>query len=275
MLDQTLLAYICKKFKNMLVKFEKYHGTGNDFIMIDNRDNHFPKQNQVLIAQWCTRRFGIGADGLILLENHPESKIDFKMVYFNADGRESTMCGNGGRCILAFAHSKGIFKEKTIFEAIDGLHEGTVNEEAISIKMKDVDEIEAISKTEFFLDTGSPHIVKIVDCFPENFTEKALAIRNNDRFKAAGVNVNYIIPNGLNLRMRTFERGVEDETFSCGTGAVAAAVCNAFLNNGLTTKISTLGGTLKVELVNNNHTFSNIWLTGSAVKVFDGSFRVF
>lgn len=270
-----MLAYICKKIKNMLVNFEKYHGTGNDFIMIDNRDNSFPKQNQALIQQWCTRRFGIGADGLILLENHTDSKIDFKMVYFNADGRESTMCGNGGRCILAFAHSKGIFNENTIFEAIDGLHEGTVNEEAISIKMKDVDNIEAISQTEFFLDTGSPHFVKIVDEFPENFTEKASAIRNNDRFKTDGVNVNFIMLNNENLKIRTFERGVEDETFSCGTGAVAAAVCNASLNNQLFTKISTLGGTLRVSLVKDNQSFSQIWLTGPAVKVFEGMFRVF
>lgn len=270
-----MLAYICEKFINMLINFEKYHGTGNDFIMIDNRDNHFPKQNQALIAQWCTRRIGIGADGLILLENHPDKKIDFKMVYFNADGRESTMCGNGGRCILAFAHSKGIFKEKTVFEAIDGLHEGNVNEESISIKMKDVNEVEAISTTEYFLDTGSPHFVKIVDEFPENFTEQARTIRNNDRFKAEGVNVNFIIPNKANLKIRTFERGVEDETFSCGTGAVAAAVCNAFLHNELATKILTLGGTLKVGLTKNNHNFSNIWLTGSTVKVFEGSFKVF
>jgi diaminopimelate epimerase len=258
----------------MTVQFEKYHGTGNDFIMIDNRSLSFPKENFELIERLCHRRFGIGADGLILLENHDDKKIDFKMVYFNSDGKQSSMCGNGGRCLVAFAHSLGIFEEETVFEAIDGLHEATVWEDKISLKMNDVTHVEVIENGVFLLDTGSPHYVKVVDSFSDEFVNDARRIRNSDRFHENGVNVNFIIPSQDGLQIRTYERGVEDETYSCGTGAVAAAMCHALIFRSDDVSISTKGGELAVKFDVVDNKFSNIWLIGPAVKVFDGAIRL-
>jgi len=256
----------------MKTSFNKYHGTGNDFIMIDNRNLEFDAKNQVLIEKMCSRRFGIGADGLILLEN--DEKLDFKMVYFNADGNESTMCGNGGRCIVAFAKKLNIIDKTAEFMAIDGFHKATINENfEVNLQMKDVADIELVNQ-DFVLDTGSPHYVKIVSEFEEEFVNQARAIRNNDRFKKEGINVNFIKQLSENeLEIRTFERGVEDETYACGTGCVASALSVMHKNNKTEQiSLSTKGGNIKVTADFKNGVYTNVWLWGPTTFVFSGNY---
>jgi diaminopimelate epimerase len=265
----------------MKVFFYKYQGTGNDFVLVDDRNQTFDATNQVQIAKLCNRRFGIGADGLILLRN--DAKTDFKMVYFNADGREGSMCGNGGRCIVAFAHHLGIFAQKTTFNAVDGLHEAEIKEGTVSLKMKEVSHVE-IGDGFYWLDTGSPHYVSYVNQLAavEVFKE-GKAIRNSNRFKAAGTNVNFVerLANDT-LSVRTYERGVEDETLSCGTGVTACAIAESYANprmNGMSSlglgvgfevKIKVLGGDLAVSYHKNENQFTNIYLKGKAEKVYEG-----
>lgn len=254
----------------MKIDFKKYQGAGNDFILIDNRLDIFPKNNISLIAQLCDRRFGVGADGLILLEN--KESYDFSMVYFNSDGKESTMCGNGGRCIVAFARDLGIEFEEAKFKAIDGDHHAFIDKDnLVHLGMQSVDFVEQISEQEFFLNTGSPHYVKLVDDFPENFIEEAKTIRHNSRFEKEGVNVNFIKLKELGLSIRTFERGVEDETLACGTGAVAAAIAASKFNNLNSIYVQALGGTLQVNFQDN---YRNVVLIGPAKFVFDGQIGI-
>ena len=260
----------------MQLQFYKYQGTGNDFVMIDNRKAEI-QLSEDQVKQLCSRRFGIGADGLILLELEPG--VDFKMVYFNSDGKPSSMCGNGGRCIVAFAAQLGLITDKTKFIAIDGLHEAVLlPEEIVSLKMGDVRQVEK-HEDHYFLNTGSPHVVKFAEAlndFP--LVEEARKIRYNDRFSNEGTNVNFIEKQDGSLFVRTYERGVEDETFSCGTGVTAAALV-ASLEGVSNTKnscdISTLGGNLKVsfeKVLDQN--FYNIWLTGPAQYVFKGEINL-
>lgn len=250
------------------MEFYKYQGTGNDFVMIDNRDHLFPKDRKT-IAKICQRRFGIGGDGLILLENDAES--DFKMVYYNADGGESTMCGNGGRCITAFANFLGIFKEQCMFSAADGMHDAQIKENLVRIKMIDVEQI-LNEYEDYILNTGSPHYVKRVDDIA-NFAvfQEGNGIRNSVRFKEEGINVNFveIFPEN-EIFVRTYERGVEDETFSCGTGVTAAALTVLQENGQQSLKVKTLGGDLKVFAEKYENGFRNIWLEGPAQQVFQG-----
>lgn len=257
----------------MKTSFNKYHGTGNDFIMIDNRALTFDKKNQVLIEKMCSRRFGIGADGLILLEN--DSTYDFKMVYFNADGNESTMCGNGGRCIVAFAKQLDIIKNEAKFMAIDGFHSATINENnEVNLQMKDVSEITLFQK-DFVLDTGSPHYVKMISNFTENFISEARAIRNSETFKKEGINVNFVkVLDKNNLEIRTFERGVEDETYACGTGCVASAL--SFMSQNSEYKnvfLSTKGGPIKVSADFKNGVYQNVFLFGPTAFVYSGIYN--
>lgn len=261
----------------MKLKFYKYQGTGNDFVIIDNRDEQIKRDQTDLFKHACDRRFGIGADGFIMLQNHPD--YDFEMVYYNSDGNESSMCGNGGRCIVRFAHMLGVIGNTTRFLAIDGVHEAIVDGDLIRLKMGDVDSIE-VGDDFIFLDTGSPHYVKTIsnvsglDIIPE-----AQAIRYNDRFKANGTNVNFIEPQGEVLHVRTYERGVEDETLSCGTGVTASAIAN-HVNNGFaagsfTQIITTPGGKLTIQFnVNTDRKVNNIWLIGPAEKVFEGEISI-
>ncbi len=256
----------------MHLQFYKYQGTGNDFVIIDNRNAEI-QLNEEEVKFICSRRFGVGADGLILLELEPG--VDFKMVYFNSDGKPSSMCGNGGRCIVAFAARLGLISEKTKFIAIDGLHEACIlKDEIVSLKMGDVRQVEKNSEY-YFLNTGSPHVVKYVDelnDFP--VTQEARKIRYNERFTDQGTNVNFIEKKNDALFVRTYERGVEDETFSCGTGVTAAALVAAMdgiSNSKNACDIITLGGKLKVsfeKVLDQN--FYNIWLTGPAQFVFRG-----
>jgi diaminopimelate epimerase len=253
----------------MNVNCYKYQGTGNDFILIDNRDNSISLSTEQI--KWlCDRRFGIGADGLMLLEL--VSTADFKMVYFNSDGNESSMCGNGGRCITAFAKKIGVISNEAKFLAIDGLHEAKIVDDLISLKMNDVRNVE-IGSDFFYLNTGSPHYVKYVsDVDNMDVYKEGKKIRFSGRFLAEGTNVNFIEKKENELFVRTYERGVENETLSCGTGVTAAALVAA-ISGASTTKnncaIKTLGGNLNVKFEKVlEHTFYNIWLEGPAIFVF-------
>lgn len=250
------------------IEFFKYQGTGNDFVMIDNRDLQFPKEKEI-IEKLCDRRFGIGGDGFILLENDPTA--DFKMVYYNSDGNESTMCGNGGRCLVAFAHFLDIFEDQTTFTAIDGLHEAEINNGIIKLKMIDVDSIKKIDEN-FELNTGSPHYVTFVEML-KNYKvyENGNNIRNSTSYCQEGINVNFVEEISENeIFIRTYERGVEDETFSCGTGATASALVFLKDKNQTSVNVKVLGGNLKVYAEQEGERFKNIWLEGSAKQVFKG-----
>ncbi len=253
--------------------FYKYQGTGNDFVMIDDRSLSFPAST-ALIAHLCDRRFGIGADGLILIQN--AEGYDFKMVYFNADGNEGSMCGNGGRCAVRFAQDLGIFEDSTTFLAIDGSHKAVACEDEIFLKMGDVPIIDQQYAYDF-MDTGSPHYVTFVENIETtDVVAEGRKIRNNDRFEG-GTNVNFVqILDDNTIYVRTYERGVEDETFSCGTGVTACAL-SAHLRHSLVNPINivTKGGQLKVSFGEPQDThFENIYLIGPAVRVFEGRFFV-
>ncbi len=260
----------------MQIKFYKYQGTGNDFVMIDNRQVFFPKENSQLIERLCDRRFGIGADGLILLENDTET--DFRMVYYNSDGNESSMCGNGGRCLVAFAKSLNVINDKTSFNAIDGLHHASILENGIvSLQMKDVDKV-TINKNYLFLNTGSPHHVTMVNDI-ENFDVKTngAEIRFSDLYGNTGSNVNFVTQLSENhFRLRTYERGVEDETLSCGTGATATAIAMNACGKTKATNIAldVEGGTLRVSFHKKGTTYSNVFLEGKAEFVFEGIIEI-
>ncbi len=258
----------------MKFTFSKYQGAGNDFIIIDNRD-HSVNLTQKQIANLCERRFGVGADGLMLLENHP--KLDFNMRYFNADGNEGSMCGNGGRCLAAFAKSLSIIGSKTTFNTIDGAHKALIKQkDIVALQMQDVKDVLKIDKN-YFVDTGSPHYViftrniKDIDVFTEG-----KKIRNSKHFAPKGTNVNYVEINDHKLFVRTYERGVENETLSCGTGVTATAICASVKLKSAKDSydISTRGGVLNVTFQKQpNNAFTNIWLTGPAKFVFKGEFE--
>ncbi len=252
------------------ITFYKYQGTGNDFVMIDNRELNFPKENTKLVAFLCDRRFGIGADGLILLEN--DTNVDFKMVYYNSDGNESTMCGNGGRCIVAFAEFLNVFKKETTFNAVDGLHNATLEGSLVSLQMLDVDEIKE-KPNAMFLNTGSPHHVQQVDNLSDfNVKSEGKKLRYG-LYGEAGSNINFVEPVKENtFAVRTYERGVEDETLSCGTGVTAAAI--AMHKSGKVSAnhifIKALGGNLEVKFKVTNTLYSEVFLIGEAKQVFKG-----
>ena len=260
----------------MELEFYKYQGTGNDFVMIDNRSNSFPKENTQLVAHLCDRRFGIGADGLILLDN--DAATDFRMVYYNSDGNLSSMCGNGGRCLVAFANKLQIIDKSATFMAIDGLHHAIISENGIvSLQMKDVDSV-ANSFGYIFLDTGSPHHVQLVsDLIQLDVKEKGAAIRYSKLYGKVGANVNFVEQiNSDTFSIRTYERGVEDETLSCGTGATAVAIAMNY--SGITTsnaiKINVEGGKLEVSFDSNDGKFTNVFLKGPATYVFEGKINI-
>lgn len=260
----------------MHIKFYKYQGTGNDFVMIDNRLDTFPKNDVRLIERLCHRRFGIGADGLILLENHLDT--DFKMVYYNSDGNQSTMCGNGGRCLVAFAKKLDIISNATTFMAIDGLHHAWVNaDELVSLQMIDVNEI-SIENDYSYLNTGSPHHVQIVDDLVNyDVKEKGSTIRYGNLYGKEGSNVNFVKKvNDNTFALRTYERGVEDETLACGTGATAVAIAMHVTaqtaDNTITIDVE--GGELVVSFEAKNNKYSNVVLTGPAEFVFEGTVEI-
>ncbi len=262
----------------MKLHFSKYQGTGNDFIIIDNRSGLFPLSGNI-VRSLCNRKFGIGADGLILV-NRSEG-YDFKMVYHNSNGDESTMCGNGGRCIAAFARQAGFEGMTFTFEAMDGLHQAMILEESnassvVRLRMKDVtipDEMNGNT----VIDTGSPHvIVQVADLQHLDIRKLGKEIRYSDPFKEQGVNVNFVESVGNRNYIRTYERGVEDETLSCGTGTVASALLLASQASGSLDRIrfTTLGGDLAVHFRRSKNLFSEIWLEGPVSFVFEGDITI-
>jgi diaminopimelate epimerase len=260
----------------MTVKFYKYQGTGNDFIIIDNRTYHINKTEATWVQRLCDRKFGIGADGLILLNE--KKSYDFEMVYFNSDGGESSMCGNGGRCLIKFAHHLKIIENQYNFIAIDGPHEGQILPDgSVSLKMKDVDSVEKHGDN-FILNTGSPHYVifsESVESWP--IVEQAKKIRYSEKFAKEGINVNFAEQKSEGeIYVRTYERGVEDETLSCGTGVVASSLAFALKNNSAINKlkIETPGGKLEVKFEKAGNGFKNIYLIGPAEKVFEGTIEI-
>ncbi len=259
----------------MQINFFKYQGTGNDFVIIDNRNSNFDSKNTQLVSFLCDRRMGIGADGLMLLENHEKSDIDFTMRYFNSDGKEASMCGNGGRCIAAFAvHQKAVSNvDKFLFEAVDGMHEASYDNGIVSLKMTNVDQIET-GNGYFFLDTGSPHYVSHKNEIDNiDIVKYGSEIRYSDQFKPGGTNVNIVETlSESHIKVRTYERGVEDETYSCGTGVVASAISTFVKNNqNKSFDIDVKGGKLNVKFEGDaSDGFKNIWLTGPATFVFKG-----
>lgn len=257
--------------------FYKYQGTGNDFILIDNRQPVFDRENFSLIKKLCDRRFGIGADGLLLLSS--SSHYNFDMTYYNADGNLGSMCGNGGRCITAFAKKLGLINTDAVFSAFDGVHESRIlkmeNDSGIvSLKMNDVNSVER-NDDFIFLDTGSPHYItyrKNIDTL--DIIEEGRKIRYNDRFKLNGVNVNFVERNGDSLYVRTYERGVEDETLSCGTGVTASALATkikGMAEGKNSIAIRTKGGDLMVKFTFDGNKFTHVWLEGPVSLVYEGT----
>jgi diaminopimelate epimerase len=241
--------------------------------LIDNRDNGVDHHNPKLISSLCDRRFGIGGDGLMLLQN--KDGYDFEMVYYNADGQPSSMCGNGGRCIVAFAKFLGVIESETEFLAVDGPHYAKISEEGdwVSLQMIDVNQVTTDADA-YVLNTGSPHYVKLVEGLEQrNVYQEGHAIRNNATYRKNGINVNFVEPMEEGYFVRTFERGVEDETFACGTGvtAVALAMAQHKQQTGhIDTPIKVLGGNLNIRFDYDGKVFSEIFLEGPAVKVFEG-----
>jgi len=260
----------------MKIEFYKYQGTGNDFILLDNRKNIYNDITTKQVNSLCHRRFGIGADGLMMLNN--KMGFDFEMKYFNADGKEGSMCGNGGRCILKFAVMLGIKKTKYHFSATDGEHDAEIDfNGGVRLKMKDVSGAE-FSYDHYVLNTGSPHYVKNVpDVSQVDVVNEGRAIRNSKEFAEEGINVNFVETlDDDTIYVRTYERGVEEETLSCGTGVTAAALISAHNDNGFNrVEVKTDGGKLSVEFEKiSEKEFTNIWLCGPAEFVFKGELNL-
>ncbi len=254
----------------MKLTFYKYHGTGNDFVIIDNRNGEIElSRKQVKFI--CDRRFGIGGDGLMLLNT--KAAYDFEMKYYNSDGRESSMCGNGGRCLVRFAYDVGVKRGTYKFIAIDGDHEANIDDKGwVNLKMLDVSKVEH-HRGDSILNTGSPHYIKPVNEIRGlNVYNEGRDIRYNKQFEKEGINVNFVEQQEDHIFVRTYERGVEDETFSCGTGVTAAALVSAHNDKGFNrVEVETLGGKLAVEFDKiDEENFTNIWLCGPATFVYKG-----
>jgi diaminopimelate epimerase len=259
----------------MTITFYKYQGTGNDFIILDNRAQHNGKLTEEEIKHLCHRRFGIGADGLMLLTL--AEGYDFGMTYYNADGREGSMCGNGGRCMVKFAYDLGIHRSAYRFLATDGDHEAELDISGIvRLRMNDVDKVDS-SLDSYILNTGSPHYVKFQPEVKDfDVVGEGRAIRNSKKFIREGINVNFVETlNDHTIFVRTYERGVEDETYSCGTGVTASALMAAHNETGFNqVDVQTIGGRLSVEFDKiDEDTYRNIWLIGPAEFVFKGDFE--
>jgi diaminopimelate epimerase len=259
----------------MKLHFFKFHGTGNDFILADARGGSFSPGKDAVV-RLCDRHFGIGADGLILLQS--ADGYDFGMAYYNSDGNESTMCGNGGRCITAFAKRLGIIEEKARFLAIDGVHESVIlssdgDHFLVKVQLRDAT-VEASSAIGTCVNTGSPHLVRFVpEASKVDVVREGRRIRFGKKFAETGVNVDFVEVARDTLHVRTYERGVENETLSCGTGATAVALVTASKftpARGFYT-VHTPGGTLKVSFTQNRNDFTDVWLEGPVVMVFEGT----
>lgn len=258
----------------MRINFHKYQGTGNDFIMIDCTDRPIELSVQQ-ISDLCNRRFGIGADGLICIYKHDH--LDFEMKYYNSDGSRS-FCGNGARCAVAFAHKLGLFDKEVRFEAIDGEHSAIITDEEVSLKMNDVNQIER-DDSSYVIETGSPHYISFVDNIEQqDIVSFGKKIRYSETYKNQGINVNLVaISKENSIEMLTYERGVEDETLSCGTGATAAALALLHKNqlkSEATVQVKVKGGRLKVKAIPSGDGFKAVYLIGPATYVFNGSITI-
>lgn len=259
---------------NQSIKFSKFHGAGNDFIMINATKEQILLSDE-LIYKMCDRRIGIGADGLILLM--PSDNHDFKMKYYNCDGKESTFCGNGGRCIAAFAHHQKIINGTATYETVDGIHNAKVselssNEYHVELTMRDILSYK-LNDDSLLIDTGSPHYVKKVDDLENlDITNKGAAIRYDRSISDDGVNVDFLLNKDGVIRIRTYERGVENETLACGTGVTASAIAASLWFGGDNIDIYTQIAKLNVRFQKENNTFRNVVLSGPATHVFDGIF---
>jgi diaminopimelate epimerase len=275
------------KFETLKIHFSKYQATGNDFILIDNRSGQYSLSTDQ-IKHLCHRKFGIGADGLILIEKHPE--LDFNLVYYNSDGSQS-LCGNGSRAAVSMAASLGMLKTKARFNAYDGIHEADLLPSGIvRLKMNDVGKVQTLGE-DYFINTGSPHYIKFIGAIEEYpVFQEGQKIRYDDKYKPGGTNVNFVELLDENaIFVRTYERGVENETLSCGTGVTAAALAAHYKGYSSPVKIGTIGGELLVEFkpgqsVNENGnsgtpasqpgTFTDIFLIGPAKLVYEGDLEL-
>jgi diaminopimelate epimerase len=258
----------------MTIVFNKYQGAGNDFVIIDNRNGNFNSEDSKLINRLCDRRFGIGADGLILI--CPSPNWDFEMKYFNSDGLEGSMCGNGGRCSADFAIKSGIAGKKLSFKAVDGVHKAFAEEGIIRLQMNDVKNPQLVNGF-YSLNTGSPHYVifrKDVKGIDVNTEGKKY--RWAEEFAPGGTNVNFVEVQNDEIYVRTFERGVEEETLSCGTGVTASAISTVLAGHldTKTVRVKTLGGNLSVSFNISGNNISDIWLSGPATFVYEGKVEV-
>jgi diaminopimelate epimerase len=254
----------------MELKFSKYQGTGNDFVMIDNRNGIFDHENHELIARLCNRKFGIGSDGLILIEDHSEH--DFEIIYINPDGSKS-LCGNGSRCAVMFAHDINMIDYETTFLTIEGPLQAHIENKLVHLRMPDVTDIKVTEKEDLYLNTGSPHYVRFVENVESyNVLDTGKEIRQSTEFAPEGTNVNFVqLKNKGEIFVRTYERGVENETLSCGTGVTASALAFGKNSKKGEVKIMTLGGELTVRFDQfREGEFQNIYLIGPAEKVFEG-----
>lgn len=258
----------------MTIAFNKYQGAGNDFIIIDNRNGLFNPSDSQLINKLCDRRFGIGADGLILVSGH--DRCDYEMKYFNSDGKIGSMCGNGGRCTAHFALKSDIAGNKQKFMAFDGIHEAVVRNETVRLQMGNVSGYKLIDDN-YFINTGSPHYIVFTDDADKiNVNEEGKRLRWSDKFPPGGTNVNFVQVIDKGLYIRTFERGVEDETLACGTGVTASAIAAVLKGHFDTPSVNvrTKGGFLKVEFTVKDIEITDVWLTGPATFVFEGNIRI-
>ena len=257
----------------MKINFVKYQGTGNDFVMLDNMTGEYDSLTLDQIRFLCDRKLGIGADGLIKLSK--ENSADFYIDYFNADDTQS-FCGNGARCSAAFAKEIGLIKSTTRFNAIDGIHQAEIADGIVRLEMLDVAKIDHINQ-DFLVDTGSPHYVRFKSENDSGIVSYGKSIRYSERFVKEGVNVNYLIEkSNSEIRVETYERGVEDETLSCGTGVTACGLIQLEKYPDLSRiEVETKGGNLSVEASSNGQGgFNNIWLSGPAISVFHGTIEL-
>ncbi len=256
------------------IQFFKYQGTGNDFVMIDDRSESFDLNNHLLIAHLCSRKFSIGADGLILIRNHEEA--DFEMIYYNADGQLTSLCGNGSRCVVQFARQLGMIANQCNFMTVEGILNAKISDGLVYLNMPDVKDIE-IHQNHYFLNTGSPHHICFVDDIDNHDVfNHGKKIRNGAPYFKEGSNVNFVKSIAADqIFVRTYERGVEDETLSCGTGVTAAALVQGLNGAKSPVKVKTLGGDLQISFEkDNNGLFKNIQLIGPAELVFSGTISI-
>lgn len=254
--------------------FNKYQGAGNDFVIIDNRNAVFNPDDHELISRMCDRRFGIGADGLILVNKY--EGLDFEMVYFNSDGYVGSMCGNGGRCTADFAIRHGIAGSHMRFKAYDGIHEAFSENGIIRLQMSDVNDFRLVNDN-YFINTGSPHYVLFKTGIGSlDVHNEGKKIRQSDDFKPGGTNVNFVETEKNGIYVRTFERGVEDETLSCGTGVTASAIASVLSGQFVSgpVNVRTRGGDLRVEFDVKGKQITNVWLNGPATFVFEGTYLI-